>query len=80
MSKRPLYILMLLFAAMLITLKSPGRLERMTRLAAIFAVVCAAASLIYFFYREEGGRFSGYGALYNPLLSSHVFGFFALTG
>ncbi len=76
MSKRPLYILMLLFAAMLITLKSPGRLERMTRLAAIFAVVCAAASLIYFFYREEGGRFSGYGALYNPLLSSHVFGFF----
>lgn len=76
MSKRPLYILMLLFAAMLITLKSPGRLDGMTRLAAILAVVCAAASLVYFFYCEEGGRFSGYGALYNPLLSSHVFGFF----
>lgn len=76
MSKRPLYILMLLFAAMLITLKSPGRLERMTRLAAILAVVCAAASMAYFFYRGEGGRFNGYGALYNPLLSSHVFGFF----
>lgn len=76
MSKRPLYILMLLFAAMLITLKSPDRLDGMTRLAAILAVICAAASLVFFFYCEEGGRFSGYGALYNPLLSSHVFGFF----
>ncbi|VVN76284.1 hypothetical protein PS723_00743 [Pseudomonas fluorescens] len=76
MSKRPLYILMLLFAAMLITLRSPDRLDGMTRLAAILAVVCAAASLVYFFYCEEGGRFNGYGALYNPLLSSHVFGFF----
>ncbi|VVO10383.1 hypothetical protein PS691_03354 [Pseudomonas fluorescens] len=76
MSKRPLYILMLLFAAMLITLKSPARLDGMTRLAAILAVVCAAASMVYFFYSEEGGRLNGYGALYNPLLSSHVFGFF----
>lgn len=76
MSKRPLYILMLLFAAMLITLKSPDRLDGMTRLAAILAVVCAAASLFFFFYCEDGGRFSDYGALYNPLLSSHVFGFF----
>lgn len=76
MIKRPLYLLMLLFAACLISLKHPGRLERMTQLAALIAVLCAGLSLGYFFYEGAGGRFSGYGALYNPLLSAHVFGFF----
>lgn len=74
--KRPLYLLMLLFAADLISLKHPGRLERMTEIAAIIAVFCAGLSLGYFFYEGASGRFSGYGALYNPLLSAHVFGFF----
>jgi O-antigen ligase len=74
--KRPLYLLMLLFAACLISLKHPGKLERMTQIAAVVAVLCAGLSLGYFFYEGAGGRFSGYGALYNPLLSAHVFGFF----
>ncbi|MBX9915113.1 MAG: O-antigen ligase family protein [Pseudomonadaceae bacterium] len=74
--KRPLYLLMLLFAACLISLKHPGKLERTTQIAAVVAVLCAGLSLGYFFYEGAGGRFSGYGALYNPLLSSHVFGFF----
>lgn len=76
MIKRPLYLLMLLFAAGLITLKHPGKLERMTQLAAVIAVLCAGLSLGYFFYEGASGRLSGYGALYNPLLSAHVFGFF----
>lgn len=75
-SKRVLYILMLLFSAALITLKHPGRLERVTEIAAIIAVFCAGLSLAYFFYEGAIGRLSGYGALYNPLLSAHVFGFF----
>ena len=74
--KRPLYLLMLLFAACLISLKHPGKLERMTQIAAVIAVLCAGLSLGYFFYEGASGRFSGYGALYNPLLSAHVFGFF----
>lgn len=74
--KRPLYLLMLLFAAGLISLKHPGRLERVTEIAAVIAVLSAALSLGYFFYQGTAGRFSGYGALYNPLLSAHVFGFF----
>lgn len=74
--KRPLYLLMLLFAAFLISLKHPGRLERMTEIAAVIAVLAAALSLAYFFYQGANGRLSGYGALYNPLLSAHVFGFF----
>ncbi|MFZ3184860.1 MAG: O-antigen ligase family protein [Pseudomonas sp.] len=76
MIKRPLYLLMLLFAACLISLKHPGKLERMTQIAAVIAVLCAGLSLGYFFYESAHGRFRGYGALYNPLLSAHVFGFF----
>ncbi len=74
--KRPLYLLMLLFAAGLISLKHPGKLERMTQIAAVIAVLAAGLSLGYFFYEGASGRLSGYGALYNPLLSAHVFGFF----
>lgn len=75
-AKRPLNILMLFAAAALINLKAPGKLERMTLLAACTAVICAALSLLYYLYNGAAERFSGYGALYNPLLSAHVFGFF----
>lgn len=74
--KRPLYLFMLLSAACLISLKQPDRLERSTEIAALLAVLCSAGSLAYFFYQGAEGRLSGYGALYNPLLSAHVFGFF----
>jgi O-antigen ligase len=74
--KRPLYLFMLLSAACLISFKHPGRLERSTEIAALLAVFSAAGSLAYFFYQGAEGRLSGYGALYNPLLSAHVFGFF----
>jgi O-antigen ligase len=74
--KRPLNILMLMFAASLITLRQPGKLERVTELSAIVAIIAAALSLAYFVYEGANGRLSGYGALYNPLLSAHVFGFF----
>jgi O-antigen ligase len=74
--KRPLNILMLMFAASLITLRQPGKLERVTELSAIVAIIAAALSLAYFVYEGAHGRLSGYGALYNPLLSAHVFGFF----
>jgi O-antigen ligase len=74
--KRPLNILMLMFAASLIALRHPGKLERVTKLSAIVAIIAAALSLAYFVYEGANGRLSGYGALYNPLLSAHVFGFF----
>jgi O-antigen ligase len=74
--KRPLYLLMLIFAASMISLKHPGRLERVTELSAIIAIVAAGLSLAYFVYEGATGRLSGYGALYNPRLSAHVFGFF----
>ena len=77
--KRPLYIAMLLFSAGIIVLRCPDYLEKGTWLAAIFAALAAGVSLIYFKFFETSstGRLSGYGALYNPLLSAHVFGAFA---
>lgn len=78
--KRPLYIAMLLLSAGIIALRSPAQLEKCTRLAAIFAALAAGLSLVYFMFfklPEPDSRLSGYGALYNPLLTAHVFGAFA---
>lgn len=78
--KRPLYIAMLLFSAGIISLRSPAHLEQYTRLAALFAALAAGLSLVYFIFFDmpvAESRLSGYGALYNPLLTAHVFGAFA---
>lgn len=78
LAKRPLYIALLLFAAGIISLRSPGRLEQCTRLAAIAATLVAGMTLIYFvLFDLHEERLRGYGALYNPLLTAHVFGAFA---
>lgn len=77
--KRPLYLAMLLLSAGIICLRSPALLEQCTRLSALFAALVAGLSLVYFMLFEfpVESRFSGYGALYNPLLTAHVFGAFA---
>lgn len=77
--KRPLYIAMLLFSAGIIASRCPQHLKRGTHFAAIFAALTAGLSLFYFSSTEIIGisRFRGYGALYNPLLTGHVFGAFA---
>ncbi|MFT8231594.1 O-antigen ligase family protein [Pseudomonas guariconensis] len=76
--KRPLYIAMLLFSAGIIIMRCPESLRQGTWLAAIFAAIVAGLSLIYFkFSASSVWRLSGYGALYNPLLTAHVFGAFA---
>lgn len=78
--KRPLYIAMLLLAAGIISLRTPGQLDQWTRLAAIVVAVSAGVSLVVYLYQTPvlaGRRLHGYGALYNPLLTAHVFGAFA---
>lgn len=78
--KRPLYVAMLLFAAGIMSLHTPGRLEQCTRLGATIAPLAAGLSLIYFLFFSPppiDNRLAGYGALYNPLLTAHVFGAFA---
>lgn len=78
--RRPLYIALLMFAAGLIGMDSVDKLNRLTLFSASVAAVAAAISLVYFWkilIPNTGMRLDGYGALYNPLLSAHVFGAFA---
>jgi O-antigen ligase len=74
--KRPLNIVLFLCAAFLLASEARERFDAATSLAAYLAALSAALSLVYYFYSGSAERFSGYGALYNPLLSSHVYGFF----
>jgi O-antigen ligase len=78
LAKRPLYVLMLFLGVGLLALKSPQRLNKLLLFAGVIAAGSGALSFAYFLYSTGGaGRFSGYGALFNPLLSAHVYGFFA---
>lgn len=75
--KRPLYILMLFAAGALIALQANTRLAQSTLLAAVLMLPLTAYSLMMFMANATTGeRLIGYGALDNPLLSSHLFGFF----
>lgn len=78
--RRPLYVALLMFAAGMIGMQSTERLNRITTYAAMVAALGAGLSFAYFVaIRLPAGdpRLDGYGALYNPLLSAHVFGAFA---
>jgi O-antigen ligase len=76
LSIHSLYILCLLLAAALMEIEVPLRLEKATAAAALIAALSAALSVAYFLHSADGSRLPGYGALYNPLLSAHVFGAF----
>ena len=85
LAKRPFNILLLFLAFGFLAIKSPDKLFRVFSVSARFAVASGFLSLIYFLstHYTSGGdlgpltRFTGYGALINPLLTSHVYGFFA---
>ncbi|MBD9502574.1 O-antigen ligase family protein [Pseudomonas sp. PDM17] len=82
--KRPLYIFLLFSLCALLTQRSSDALTRSTQLAALASSLCALGSLLWFLHSnynllQQGipeVRLAGYGALYNPLLTSHVYGFF----
>ena len=78
MVKRPLYIVLAFAAAALLASNPSPRLAQSTEWAAWAAVVAAVATIAYYLHEGDGGRLSGYGALYNALKSTHVFGFFAV--
>jgi len=73
--KRPLYVLLLFIAVIAIEQTRPQRIRQVLVAATVVAVIAAAVSLRMFVQIEEA-RLPGHGALYNPLLTSHVFGFF----
>ncbi|NWL80736.1 ligase [Pseudomonas taiwanensis] len=76
LGKRPVYVLFLFFSAGLLAMKAPSRLQTSVKISAVMASLAGATFLVLFLHAGATGRFAGYGALYNPLLSSHVFGFF----
>ncbi len=76
-AKRPIYIALLFYAAILITQKKPNKLEKIIFYSLLASAISAIISIANYFHTSYGGRLSGYGALYNPLLTSHVYGMFA---
>lgn len=79
--KRPVYVLVMLISAAMLAVERPPALGQVLKIASVVATIAAGLSYGYFIYSGHiplgGQRFHGYGALYNPLLSAHVFGFFA---
>lgn len=75
--KHPLYIGMLLVAVAALGEYDMRRLVQALGLAGCVAAVAALASSIAHLGAGQSARFEGFGALYNPLLTSHVYGFFA---
>ncbi len=77
LAKRPLYVFMIFAACTLIACKDQRLLLSVLRVGALLAVGAAVINLcIYANAYPSEQRLIGTGALSNPLLTSHVLGFF----
>jgi O-antigen ligase len=83
--RRPINIFILFLAFGYLVSRSSRSLFSILAFSAKIAALCGLLSLVYYLYTHHGnvsllisGRWRGYGALYNPLLTSHVYGFFAV--
>lgn len=77
LAKRPLYVFMMFAACALIACKDEQLLLKTLRIGALLAVLAALINLYFHFTTASAGaRLIGTGALRNPLLTSHVLGFF----
>lgn len=77
LAKRPLYVFLLFAGCALIACKDERLLLGALRIAAILAGIAALANLlIHLSNNPLTSRLIGTGGLHNPLLTSHVFGFF----
>ena len=74
--KHPLYALLLFFAIFELAQRRFDLLCFVVKWAAICAAVAALISIARYLGEGANSRLAGYGAFYNPLLVSHVFGFF----
>ncbi|WP_256574118.1 O-antigen ligase [Pseudomonas sp. M30-35] len=76
-AKRPVYVLMLFVGCAMMACKDEQLLLKALWLSAVIMAVGAVINLIHFLPNaSSGARLIGTGAMRNPLLSSHVFGFF----
>jgi O-antigen ligase len=75
--KRPLLVLVLFFGITEFARLRPQLLCKTIAIAAVVALITATYEIGRFFVSNNTGRLASEGALYNPLLISHVYGFFA---
>ncbi|MNZ61518.1 hypothetical protein D3C78_796170 [compost metagenome] len=75
--KRPLYIALLFYCIALISIKDKRKMETLINMSIWLAALSAIISIAHYFNMGYRGRIKGYGALYNHLLTSHVYGMFA---
>lgn len=75
--KRPLLVLVLFFGITEFARLRPKLLCKTIAIAAIVALIAATYEISRFFVANKTARLASEGALYNPLLISHVYGFFA---
>ena len=76
MMKRPLFVLLFFYPVFELGRRRFDLLCAAVKWGAVLAVVAAVWTLGEFLFSVDQYRLTGYGALYNPLLTSHVFGFF----
>ena len=76
MMKRPIYVLLLFLAVFELGCRRFDLLSKAFRWSAVLSIGFAAYAITIFVVSGAQGRLAGYGALSNPLLVSHVFGFF----
>ncbi|MBK9444619.1 MAG: O-antigen ligase family protein [Betaproteobacteria bacterium] len=74
--KRPLLVLVLFFGITEFARQRPKLLYKTISIAAVVALITAVYEIGRFFVTSNTGRLASEGALYNPLLISHVYGFF----
>lgn len=75
--KRPLYILMFFVGCAAMATARAELIQRLLFTASMFVVVAAVYNLaIHFYSNPTKARLIGSGSLMNPLLTSHVLGFF----
>lgn len=75
--KRPFYVALLFLGVAFLAQRERDRLLHVLSIATLLAAISALGSIAYFLIQGAEGRLSGYGALENPLLTSHVYGMFA---
>jgi len=77
LAKRPLYVFMLFLSCAVMATHDERLLPATLRIAAIIAAIAAVACLVQFYLHPPAGkRLIGTGGLLNPLLTSHLLGFF----
>lgn len=74
--KRPLFVFLFAVACIILSGAENSKIDWIIKLSAVLSIGAAAYTLVAYYMQGAAGRLGGYGILSNPLLVSHVFGFY----